>query len=115
MVFKLFKLKNFCSLKNGRAWVMIEDCVIERIQKLLDEGCMTHRKIAETVGVSRGLVSQVARGERRSVGVRENGLGGASAGVTKTPSYKCSGCNRNVTTIPCIACQAESFKVSSRL
>lgn len=86
---------------------MIPDFVIEEAQKLLEQGGMSYRKIAAQVGVSRGVVSEVAQGNRRPCGVDENGVNGDSVIVSP---IKCVGCGRLIIIIPCVACRAREYR-----
>ena len=44
--------------------MMIATSVVDEIRRLLQEGCLSQRKIAAQIGVSRGTVNAIALGRR---------------------------------------------------
>jgi hypothetical protein len=87
---------------------MFPNAVILEIRNLLDEGELSHRAIAEKVGVSRGVVDNIAGGRRalrdhQSACVRlsrEHGLG------TPVRCRKCGG----LVYEPCLLCRAREHQ-----
>ena len=82
---------------------MIADSVIERVQKLLGQG-MKQRQVAKETGVSRSVVGEVANGKRQLCSA------GAISETNTVPAYKCPGCNRTITIIPCLACRSTKYQ-----
>jgi len=89
---------------------MIAPEIISQIQRLLDRGELSHRKIASQLGVSRGTVNSVANGSRARREARR------SPPVERFdpphgPPRRCPSCGRLVQ-MPCLACGLQ--KLSAR-
>ncbi|MEM8865621.1 MAG: helix-turn-helix transcriptional regulator [Planctomycetota bacterium] len=80
---------------------MLAKTVIDDVLELLAEGKLSQRKIAETVGVSRGTVSALATGKR---GV----YGAEPADPEAMTIFCCPGCNNKVCG-RCVRCDAASY------
>jgi predicted RNA-binding Zn-ribbon protein involved in translation (DUF1610 family) len=91
---------------------MIPQETIDQVRRLLGEGELSQRKIAELTGVSRGTVNAIALGkrpecqaseERRNVVVRPGGV-----------PVRCPGCGGMVL-MPCVACRVRAIRRQQRL
>lgn len=82
---------------------MIEPATIEEIQRLLGQGDVSQREIARRIGVSRGTVAAVARGEyprtRPKTQIEDDTPSG--------PPQRCPGCGGNVY-MPCRLCRVRA-------
>ncbi len=83
---------------------MVSEEVVEEIRQLLGEDGWSQRRIAEHLGVSRGLIGLVASGKRGSHG-RETALGVETE--SKRPG-RCPCCGDRVK-LPCVACRARDY------
>jgi transcriptional regulator with XRE-family HTH domain len=87
---------------------MFPPAVILEIRRLLDEGDLSHRAIAEQMGVSRGVVNNIARG-RRGPRVHKNSSTCPSAlHVLNTPA-RCRKCGGLVYQ-PCLLCRTRAYQ-----
>ena len=82
--------------------------VIREIRQLLDDEELSQRAIAEKVGVSRGVVGQMASGRRGLYG-RSMPPRYARFHDLPTRPERCSGCGGFVY-LPCQLCRARRFK-----
>jgi transcriptional regulator with XRE-family HTH domain len=81
---------------------MIAATVVDEVRRLLGEGHLSQRQIANRIGVSRGTVNAIALGRRAMVSTRKrqeiNGF--------RPPDglhVRCPGCGGRVQ-MPCLAC-----------
>jgi len=91
---------------------MIPFAVVDEIERLLHEGGLSQRKIARRVGVSRGTVNAIARGQRPDYRAlrRER----ANDFVAPTgPVARCPTCGARVQ-MPCLACRVRAIRESRR-
>ena len=87
---------------------MLSLAVIREACRLLDAGELSHRKIANQLGVSRGTIGALASG-RRAVYGREPGTQGTALRCWDTPPERCRGCGATVFK-PCLLCRAREYK-----
>ncbi len=82
---------------------MLQKEKVLEVKRLLDEGCLSRRAIAEQTGVSRGSVNAIANGDR--------GLHGAGPEEVlqfpfrSTVAKRCPGCG-GLVYMPCVLCEA---------
>lgn len=76
---------------------MLPEYLICEIERLLDEGILSQRKIAQQVGVSRGTIHAMANDRRACQEASE-----------AVPAERCDGCGAMVQ-MPCVGCVAEAF------
>ena len=82
---------------------MITPDLVERIEQLLAEDKLSHRKIARIIGVSRGTVGAIASGRRR-IRPRPIRFWEDDAMVPDTPPERCPECGGMVY-MPCRLCR----------
>ena len=91
---------------------MIDPVVIQKIQRILDIGGLTHRAIARETGVSRGTVDSIAIGKRQVEGeYRPMVAHEESVAMITSPGRcvgRCSNCGAKVRA-PCLACQLRAL------
>jgi Helix-turn-helix domain len=87
---------------------MLALALIEKIERLLQEGELSQRKIAELVGVSRGTVAAVATG-RRGINGREPGESCRDPRVHLAPPERCPECGFLVY-MPCLVCRTREHR-----
>jgi hypothetical protein len=80
---------------------MLSITVVNKIDDLLREGQLSHRKIAEQMGVSRSIVSAISRGSRGIYGKDEAGK--YSPLTPASPPVRCPRCGYRVY-MPCLIC-----------
>ena len=87
---------------------MLPLVVIEEVQRLLDEGQLSQRKIAERLKVSRGTVGAIARGQR---GLHGKGTNPSRVQVShlKMPPERCCCCGGLVYK-PCLLCKTRAYR-----
>jgi len=88
---------------NGFRPAMLSKAVILEIDRLLREGQLSHRKIAQQLGVSRGTISAIVRG-RRGLHGKEPVDERRSAKATRCPA-----CGYRVY-LPCLICSARKYR-----
>jgi len=83
---------------------MIARALVEEVRRMLVEGRLSQRKIAQTMGVSRGTVNAIARGRRRDTSVRRRNYE-EDDGFTPPTGMptRCPGCG-GLTQMPCLLC-----------
>jgi hypothetical protein len=84
---------------------MIAPHLVDQIQKLLADGKSSHRKIAQSTGVSRGTIAAIASGRRR-IRPRTTFIWEEEPLVPDTPPRRCPGCGGMVY-MPCRACRTQ--------
>jgi hypothetical protein len=83
---------------------MIPPALIEEIRRLLDEGQLSQRMIARTVGVSRGTVNAIATGRRLDAPAHPFASGEDTDFTPPAGLHvRCPGCG-SLTQMPCLAC-----------
>jgi len=91
---------------------MIPFALVDEIERLLHEGSLSQRKIARRVGVSRGTVNAIARGQRPDYRAlrreRVDEFAAPSGPVTRCPT-----CGARVQ-MPCLACRVRALQESRR-
>jgi len=91
---------------------MIPFRVADEIERLLEEGSLSQRKIARKVGVSRGTVNAIAQGTRPASRARRERQ--EDDFVTPGgPPVRCPICGGMVH-MPCLACRVRAMKESRR-
>jgi hypothetical protein len=91
---------------------MLAISVVEEIQRLLDEGKLSQRKIAARLGVGRGTVGAIASGQRGLYG-RETDPDGPHPLVPQAPPERCPQCGFLVYT-PCMICSTRDYRQRRR-
>lgn len=91
---------------------MIAFTVVDEVQRLLDEGNLSQRKIARRVGVSRGTVNAIARGKRADYRARQREREGEFV-APSGPVARCATCGAMVQ-MPCLACRIRAMKEDQR-
>ncbi|TWT86265.1 hypothetical protein Mal64_38050 [Pseudobythopirellula maris] len=86
---------------------MLSLALIEEVKRLLDEGRLSQRAIAEKLAVSRGTVSALATGKRHVFG-REQQAGEDPSTLPLAPPERCPGCGGMVH-MPCVLCEALAY------
>jgi DNA-directed RNA polymerase subunit RPC12/RpoP len=84
---------------------MLALALVEEIERLLAEGSLSQRKIAERMDVSRGTVSAIANGRRGNWGREADDADHPPAG----PPVRCQKCGYRVV-MPCIICEARQYQ-----
>jgi hypothetical protein len=82
--------------------------LIDEVDRLLREGELSQRKIAERLGVSRGTVGAIASGQRGLFG-REPGDGVGTVLMPAGPAERCAGCGYRVY-LPCLVCRTRAHR-----
>ena len=88
---------------------MISQLAVEQIQRLLAERRLSQRKIARTVGVSRGTVGSIAKGHRPRIHRSEDALGDPCRPLG--PPRRCRGCG-GLVFMPCLLCRVRELKAA---
>lgn len=87
---------------------MIAPSVVEEIKRLLAEGRLSQRKIAQNLGVSRGTVNAIALGKRTERSPecrgREDEIPPPEGPVERCPT--CGG----MVHVPCLACRVRAIR-----
>ena len=88
----------------GGSWTMIARALVEEVRRMLLAGRVSQRKIAQTLGVSRGTVNAIARGRRRDNFARRRQYEEADGFTPPTGMpARCPGCG-GLTQMPCLVC-----------
>lgn len=92
---------------------MLALSVVEEIARLLNEGRLSQRKIAQQLGVSRGTVSAIATGQRALFGqtCEEDDATGAGPLL---PAQRCPKCGFFVHP-PCLVCRTREYRHGRRV
>ncbi|MBN2579019.1 MAG: helix-turn-helix transcriptional regulator [Pirellulales bacterium] len=88
---------------------MISSSRIEEIRRLLNRRKLSQRAIARQMGVSRGTVQAVARGQRLPQPRRRRAEPWAGFSPPSGLPVRCPGCGAKVQT-PCLACYISGIK-----
>jgi hypothetical protein len=86
---------------------MIAEQIVTRVEQLLAEGNLSHRKIAREIGVSRGTIGAIASG-RRNIQPRPKWFLEDEPFVPDTPPKRCPQCGGMVY-MPCRACRTREM------
>lgn len=81
----------------------IDAATIRRIQRMLAVGWLSRNEIAREAGVSRNLVSEVARGKRKAQTLRQQSV--AAGEVFLARPIRCGKCGALLSIVPCRACR----------
>jgi hypothetical protein len=83
---------------------MIATALVDEVRRMLKEGRLSQRKIAQRVGVSRGTVNAIACGKRRDT-LPRRGSDTKQDGFTPPTGMpvRCPGCG-GLTQMPCLLC-----------
>jgi len=87
---------------------MLPLALVEEIRRLLDEGQLSHRKIAAKLDVSRGTVGAIASG-RRGIYGREPNSEDSSLACQDFAPERCRHCGAMVYK-PCVLCNARAYR-----
>ena len=87
---------------------MLHLATVQEIQRLLDEGQLSQRKIAARLGVGRGTVGAIASGRRGLFG-REPETEAAELCCYDAPPERCEGCGAMVY-MPCVLCRTRQYQ-----
>jgi Winged helix-turn-helix DNA-binding len=82
---------------------MLPLATIEQIDRLLNDGELSQRKIAKRLGVSRGTVAAVATGRRGLYGKEPK------EDAPQSPPVRCPKCGFLIY-MPCLVCRARDFR-----
>lgn len=85
---------------------MLASAVIEEIHRMLREGRLSQRGIAQQIGVSRGTVNAIAQGKRRD-GPRKHPACEKDFMPPSGLPVRCPGCGAKVQ-MPCLLCYIRS-------
>lgn len=91
---------------------MLAPTVIRLVQKLLNQGRLSHRKIAQAAQVSRGTVNRIASGKRPAEMVRRRSEHDEME-LPAGPPERCPQCGSMVL-MPCRACRTRHAENRSR-
>jgi IS30 family transposase len=91
---------------------MLSLSIVEEIDRLLKEGKMSQRKIAQRLGISRGTVSAIANGQRALFGRVEDDA--AEEPGPKLPAQRCPKCGFTVH-LPCLVCRTREYRQGRRV
>ncbi len=87
---------------------MLPLALVQEIQRYLDEGKLSQRKIAHKLNVSRGTVGAIASG-RRGIYGREPSSQQPTLCCLELPPERCLGCGSKVYK-PCVLCRAREYR-----
>ncbi len=87
---------------------MFPNAVILQIRSLLDEGELSHRAIAEKLGVSRGVVNNIAGGRRGLRSLKDDRVRQSREHFQSLPK-RCRCCGGLVFG-PCLLCRARDYQ-----
>ena len=91
---------------------MLAPRLVEQVQRLLDEDRLSQRKIARSVGVSRGTVAAIAAGKRPGYDAMHRARQSQTSLPPAGPLERCPGCGGMVF-MPCLLCRIEAIKAES--
>jgi hypothetical protein len=92
---------------------MLPLSVVQEIDRLLGEGNLSHRKIAERLGVSRATVSAMATG-KRGVHGKVPLPGGPNERCPHARPERCPRCGFRVY-MPCLVCRTRAYRRDQHL
>jgi Helix-turn-helix len=111
-VFVLHRFDEIDCLGNnlGEGGRMIAPLVIQEVQRLLQKGGFSQRKIAKEMGISRGTVNSVAQGKRKADLVKNDRTEWQDEIICPAGEpCRCPKCGRLVQK-PCLACQLRDLR-----
>jgi hypothetical protein len=85
---------------------------VREVERLLAEGRLSQRKIAHVLGISRGVVSLIARGLRPDYEARQRDRD--ESAQQQGPIERCPGCGGRVYT-PCRLCHVRKLQVNEKV
>jgi hypothetical protein len=91
---------------------MLPTTLVHEIDRLLQEGELSHRKIAARLGVSRGTISAIASGRRGLYG--KEPVDAHLLRVPSSPPTRCPHCGYRVY-FPCNICRTRAHRRRQRL
>ncbi len=91
---------------------MLPTAIVNEIDALVRTGILSNRRIAMRLGVSRGVVNAIAKGERRLHGA-EPDTALLPLGASR-PAVRCPYCGYRVY-MPCLVCRTREHQRSKRL
>jgi hypothetical protein len=86
---------------------MVSQGVVDQILRLLADGHLSQRKIARSVGVSRGTIGAIAKGHRPRIRTTEDRWGDPNRPLG--PPSRCGGCG-GLVYMPCLLCHVRYLK-----
>jgi transcriptional regulator with XRE-family HTH domain len=92
---------------------VIAPAIVDQVRDLLAAGAISQRKIAQRVGVSRGMVNAIARGKRPDYAARQ-AVSEADFTPPSGPPVRCPQCGGMVQ-MPCLVCYVRAIKQQARL
>ncbi|MCC6491954.1 MAG: hypothetical protein IT424_02915 [Pirellulales bacterium] len=87
---------------------MLPQAIVMEVQRLLQEQQLSHRAIANKLGISRGTVGNIAHG-RRGLNGRQPAQGTAIGLEPGAIPRRCRGCGGLVYE-PCLLCRARAYR-----
>jgi hypothetical protein len=87
---------------------MLATALIQEVDRLLTEGQLSQREIAERLGVSRGTVSAVARG-RRGLHGKDTAAEEMHSSAPASALLRCPRCGYRIYA-PCLICRTRDHK-----
>jgi hypothetical protein len=91
---------------------MLALSTVHEIDRLLNEGKLSQRQIAQRLGVSRGSVGAIASGQRPLVGKTDPSPGLPAIKSRELPQ-RCPACGYRIY-VPCQICAARSYRAAKR-
>jgi len=83
---------------------MIDQETVKEIERLLAEDRLSQRRIAQELGVSRGTVARISRGDRPDYEELRRRREEREVPAPDGPAQRCAGCGALVQ-MPCVACR----------
>ena len=84
---------------------MLNPAIVQEVYRLLEEGKLSHRRIAKATGISRTSVGAIANGRRPDYAQPPS----EEFPLFTGPALRCSGCGGMVY-MPCQLCQVRAMK-----
>ena len=91
---------------------MLPLATVEEVRRLIDEGQLSQRKIAQKLGISRGTISAIASGKRGIYG-REPDPEEPTLACLDVPPERCNGCGATVYK-PCVLCRTREYQARQK-
>ena len=92
----------------GESRPMLASGLVAEVRRLLEEGRLSQRNIARSMGVSRGTVNAIARGIRPDYETRRRELPSDLVSPSG-PLRRCPGCG-GLVQMPCLLCHVRAMK-----
>ena len=96
---------------------MLSLALVEEIDRLLQDGRLSQRKIAARLGVGRGTVSAIANGHRGLFGREPQGTRHEPSlrpSLHGEPSVRCPRCGFKVY-LPCLVCRTREYRDAQKV